>query len=264
MTDWLKLLSPAFEEMSNPIAILEAEGGTASMVYVNRAFENITGYRKLEGLGQALDLLEGEGTDPDSQGKIRAAIESNSACHAVVRHYRRDGSTFLNELRMFPTSRGSDAKKRFVLVFRDVTSRFVALALQRRIQAPSHLLGELETFSIPGLDFSPDLEHLQLGLESAGVLVTSTQGLILYQDPIAEQILASGSADSDPPTVFGLFESSGLIEAFRPSEPASSRWISAYLRGTTPQILVLLRAHRVELTEGKGDVMVLLLRVGVR
>ena len=72
------------------------------IVYATRAFFSFTGYRPGDVIGRNCRFLQGPETDPDSVARIREALASESELDIVLVNYRRDGSLFLNRLRIRP------------------------------------------------------------------------------------------------------------------------------------------------------------------
>ena len=84
------------------IAIADATRDGLPLVYVNSAFEALTGYDAQEVLGRNCRFLQGVDTDPATIEILRSSLAARSACHCVLLNYRRDGSAFWNELEILP------------------------------------------------------------------------------------------------------------------------------------------------------------------
>lgn len=73
------------------------------ILYVNDAFEKITGYSAGEVLGRNCSLLQGtEREFQDGLEQIREAIAAGRGCKVVIRNFRKDGQAFWNELQLSP------------------------------------------------------------------------------------------------------------------------------------------------------------------
>lgn len=119
----LLLRTRAIEACVNPIVIVDTAAPGMPLMYVNGAFETITGYSSEEALGRNCKFLQGGDSDQAELGKLRAAIREQRAASVLLRNYRKDGSMFLNELYISPVSDTTDGAGagHFVGVLYDVT-----------------------------------------------------------------------------------------------------------------------------------------------
>lgn len=72
------------------------------LVYVNEAFETLTGYSSAAAIGQNCRFLQGEGTDPDDVARLRRAIKKAEDLNIDIQNYRADGTPFINRLLITP------------------------------------------------------------------------------------------------------------------------------------------------------------------
>ena len=72
------------------------------IIYVNRAFEILTGYAYDAAVGRNCRFLQHEGTNPEAVKKLRDAIAANTDATVVLSNQRSDGSQFLNALVVSP------------------------------------------------------------------------------------------------------------------------------------------------------------------
>ena len=72
------------------------------IVYVNEAFEEITGYPADEVLGRNCRFLQGPGRADPARDDLRRAIAGREPITVEIRNRRRDGSAFLNRLMVAP------------------------------------------------------------------------------------------------------------------------------------------------------------------
>ena len=97
----LKLLERAVASSSCGITIADMTREDEPLIYVNPAFEQITGYSSDEVLGRNCRFLQNEANQPERK-IIKEAIANRTSCTVVIENYRKDGSAFLNELRLSP------------------------------------------------------------------------------------------------------------------------------------------------------------------
>ncbi len=98
----LRLRDRAVEASVNPILIVSATDPAMALVYVNGAFEQVTGYSRDEVIGRNCRFLQGEDRDQPELDKIRRAIDEQREGQALLRNYRKDGSLFWNKLYVTP------------------------------------------------------------------------------------------------------------------------------------------------------------------
>ncbi|MBI3285681.1 MAG: EAL domain-containing protein [Burkholderiales bacterium] len=120
----LLLREQALVSSSNGIMITRSDEHDHSIVYVNPAFERITGYSALEVIGREGRFLVREDLAQPDLEEIRAALREKREGQALLRNYRKDGSQFWNELHISPVKdAGGAATTHFVSVINDVSER---------------------------------------------------------------------------------------------------------------------------------------------
>ena len=72
------------------------------IVYVNRAFETLTGYTASMAVGRNCRFLQCAETDPAAVARIRAAVDRGEELVVSLLNARADGETFLNALMIAP------------------------------------------------------------------------------------------------------------------------------------------------------------------
>ena len=124
--------SRAIEMAADGIAVADLGQPDTPLVYVNHAFEAMTGYRMHELIGRNCRHLQGSDRLQPEIETIRNAIAERAPAAVTLRNYRKDGTPFWNELRLAPVFDESGSATHFVCVARDVsTARRTAEALQR-------------------------------------------------------------------------------------------------------------------------------------
>jgi PAS domain S-box-containing protein len=102
------------------------------LIWVNPAFEVLTGYPAAVALGRNCRFLQGPQTDPDTVRRIRRAMNSAQPITVTLLNYRRDGSSWWNEIAIAPVRDSAGQLVHFVGVQRDVTDRVVAAEQRER------------------------------------------------------------------------------------------------------------------------------------
>ncbi len=153
----LNILSRAVEASSGSISIADATDPKLPLVYVNPAFERITGYSRQEALGHNARFLLANDTDQPELAEIRAALREGRAGEALLRNYRKDGGLFWNKMRVAPVHDSLGKLSHFIGLTEDVTRQKEAEASRQEV------LERLQKIAsrVPGVVF-------QLRLTTAG------------------------------------------------------------------------------------------------
>ena len=119
----LRLLRRAIESTENGIVIVDALATDMPIVYVNAAFERITGYTESEAIGRNCRFLQGSDRAQPDLDDVRAALGNARESQALLRNYRKDGALFYNQLTLSPVRDEAGTVTHFVGVIDDVTAR---------------------------------------------------------------------------------------------------------------------------------------------
>ncbi|HZV22898.1 MAG TPA: EAL domain-containing protein [Luteimonas sp.] len=119
----LRLLRQAIEATDNAIAICDARQADFPIVYVNPAFEEITGYARDEVLGRNCRFLQGPQTRPADVAAIRSALRDGRETQLLLRNHRKDGTPFWNQFHLAPVHDGDGVLTHYVGVLADVSER---------------------------------------------------------------------------------------------------------------------------------------------
>lgn len=103
------------------VLVSDMRSADARIVYVNPAFEKITGYAREEAVGKNCRYLQGSDRLQPEIGLMREALATGKATQVRLRNYRKDGSLFWSELHLVPLSDITGAQTHYVGFIRDVT-----------------------------------------------------------------------------------------------------------------------------------------------
>ena len=127
------------------IVIADAREPDNPLIYVNAAFETLTGYSKEQILGKNCRILQGPETDPATIATIREGIQSEQTVTTVIRNYRADGAPFWNEVTIAPLRNEVGTVTHFVGFQVDVTERMSAQQeVARRADQLERLLSRIQ------------------------------------------------------------------------------------------------------------------------
>ncbi|WP_433767565.1 PAS domain-containing protein [Pseudomonas putida] len=137
-----KLLQLAINASNDGMVIAEKEGDQDKiLIYVNPAFERLTGYTSEEILYQDCRFLQSGDRDQDALSKIRDALNSEGSCREILRNYKKDGTPFWNELSISTVKNPNDGQVYFIGVQKDVT---VQVKAQQRVAQLEAQLAEVQ------------------------------------------------------------------------------------------------------------------------
>ncbi|WP_260961654.1 PAS domain-containing protein [Pseudomonas citri] len=126
-----QLMQLIINASNDGIVIAEKEGDEDNiLIYVNPAFERLTGYDRDEILYQDCRFLQSGDRDQPSLERIRQTLRQGGVCREVLRNYRKDGTLFWNELSLSTVKNEVDGHTYFVGLQKDVT---IQVKAQQRI-----------------------------------------------------------------------------------------------------------------------------------
>ena len=125
------LLQMVINASNDGIVVAEKEGEQDNiLIYVNPAFERMTGYSSEEILYQDCRFLQAGDRDQPSLQLIRETLREGGSCREILRNYRKDGTPFWIELSLSTIKNADDGQTYFIGVQKDVT---VQVKAQQRV-----------------------------------------------------------------------------------------------------------------------------------
>jgi diguanylate cyclase (GGDEF)-like protein/PAS domain S-box-containing protein len=119
----LQLLQRAVESSINGVVIADAIAPDLPIIYVNPAFESMTGYSAQETIGRNCRFLQGSLRQQPELDVLREALRNQTDCNVILRNQRKDGSLFWNHLFLSPVRDRKGRLTHFVGVQNDLTER---------------------------------------------------------------------------------------------------------------------------------------------
>ena len=112
-----------FRSVTSGISVADATRPDLPLVYVNPAFEVMTGYCLEEVEGKNCRFLQGSYRDQPGVTLLREALRDQREVTAIMKNFRKDGSAFWNELSLSPIRNREGELTHVVGIQTDVTAR---------------------------------------------------------------------------------------------------------------------------------------------
>ncbi len=111
------MLNVAMDSNFSSIMLTSASDGY-QIKYVNPAFTELTGYMPEEVIGKDPSLLQGPKTDRSLLTQLREKLNSGDIFHGKTINYRKDGSEFMMEWKIYPIKNADQQTTFFMAVQR--------------------------------------------------------------------------------------------------------------------------------------------------
>ena len=138
----MRLLERAVEASGNVILISDATRPDFPVVYVNPAFERITGYTTDEAIGRnGFFVLSADEAEAQQQlDLLQRALNDGDESRVVLRNYRKDGELLWNEVRFAPVYDADGSLINYVGIQTDITeSKEAEVTLKKALQKEKEL-----------------------------------------------------------------------------------------------------------------------------
>lgn len=97
-----QILTQILDGSINGITLSDPDKEDNPIVYVNKAFEQMTGYSKEETVGRNCRFLHDQEKDQQELQQIRNAINSAKPVEVTLKNFRKNGELFYNRLSITP------------------------------------------------------------------------------------------------------------------------------------------------------------------
>jgi PAS domain S-box-containing protein len=131
----------AVERTRMPMVITDPRQPDNPIILANQAFLDMSGYTAEEVIGRNCRFLQGPATSKAALELLRRAVADERATEVELLNYRRDGTTFWNQLYVSPVHDETGALTYFFASQKDITERRDAQSLRA---AEHRLLREVD------------------------------------------------------------------------------------------------------------------------
>jgi len=142
------LASYALQAAEYGVVVIDGEDPERRISWVNPAFEKLSGFERIELVGNTLRILQGGDLEQAAIGELRTAMEGERGCSVLLRSHRPDGAVYWNALRVTPW-RDDLGKRWWIGYARDMSAqREMEIMLGRRsdeLDIARHRGSEIET-----------------------------------------------------------------------------------------------------------------------
>jgi PAS domain S-box-containing protein len=114
------LLTTALESTANGVVITDVKG---NIVWVNRAFTEMTGYTQSEVLGKNPRILKSGKQEGSLYRVLWETISAGNVWHGEIINKKKDGSLYYEEMTITPLKNTNGAIAYFIAIKRDITER---------------------------------------------------------------------------------------------------------------------------------------------
>jgi two-component system, cell cycle sensor histidine kinase and response regulator CckA len=127
----LGLLTAALEAAANAIVITDP---SATILWVNQAFTNLTGYGREESIGQNTRMLKSSEHDHSFYENLWSTIKSGRVWRGELKNRKKDGSLYNEEMTVTPVRSASGEITNFIAIKQDLTEKKKLEAQYRQAQ----------------------------------------------------------------------------------------------------------------------------------
>jgi len=135
----LELFQQIVLELPDGIIVSDAREPDYPVVYVNPAFEKLTGYTAAEALERNCRFLQRPEGQEEEKAALHQALAEAKPCTVVIQNYRKDGSMFWNQLSVSPIRDANGEVTHFIGLLKDISGR---IQLEQQLQVEKQSLEE--------------------------------------------------------------------------------------------------------------------------
>jgi diguanylate cyclase (GGDEF)-like protein/PAS domain S-box-containing protein len=117
-----------FDSIANGITIVDVNDPEMPVVYVNPAFEQLTGYSLAEVQGRNCRFLQGSERMQSGVETVKKAVQERRQVQTIIKNFKKDGTPFWNELKLSPLKDNAGRVTHYLGIQHDATPKIQAEA----------------------------------------------------------------------------------------------------------------------------------------
>lgn len=195
-------LATAVEQSADSIIITDANG---IIVYVNRAFEKISGYTHPEVLGRPPSILKSGKHDADFYRQMWDTLKSGAAWQGHILNLGKHGKLYEVEATISPVRDASGALVNFVAAQRDVTR-------EQQLEAQFRQSQKMEAFGQLAGGVAHDFNNILAVIQMQAEILKSESNLSLRQLGFARDIEKAAQRAADLTRQLLLFSRKQIMQ----------------------------------------------------
>ncbi len=119
----LDLLKEAIDSSICGVTIADVQLPDLPLIFINEAFEKLTGYKTSEVLGKNCRFLQGDDQDQPGLKVLRESMRKQISCTVLLKNFKKSGEMFWNELILSPVFDQDGELTHYIGIQNDVTER---------------------------------------------------------------------------------------------------------------------------------------------
>lgn len=124
------LIVKILDEADVGICISDPNQYDNPLIYINKCFLDMTGYSQEDVLNKNCRFLQGSDTNKETVDLIRQAIQDKTSVDVILKNYKKNGSSFWNNLHISPIF-DEGKLKYFLAIQKDITKDYQVQKIQK-------------------------------------------------------------------------------------------------------------------------------------
>ena len=160
MDDLNQYKAKLLESTSDVVLITDNNIDNPIIQYVNKAFENLTGFTKEEAIGQTPHILQGPNTDKNTLRGIKRSLVLKKPISVELLNYTKDGREYWLDFSVVPLFNDKGEVSYFGAIERDITQQKISQNNLYELANKDHLTGAINRnrfYDVAAVSFANNL-----------------------------------------------------------------------------------------------------------